>query len=194
MNLSNKPRINANKRESNSNVFASICVYLRPIILAVGLTSCGYHVAGKTNLVPKSIHTIAIPPFANITTRYKITDQLAEAISREFITRTHYQIVNDPDKADAVLRGAVVNYVAFAILFDQQTGRATGFQANLTLQVTFTERATGKVIFSRPSYEMHQRYEVSIPARTYVDESDAGLARLSHDVARDLVTSILENF
>jgi len=192
--LLNKPRMNANKRESYSTPIASICVYLWPIIFALTLASCGYHVAGKTNLVPKSIHTICIPPFANITTRYKITDQLAQAVSREFITRTRYQIVNDPDKADAVLRGAVVNYVAFATLFDQKTGRASGFQANLTMQITFTERATGKVIFSRPSYEMHQRYEVSIPAPTYFDESDAGLARLSHDVARDLVTAILENF
>ena len=120
--------MNANKREPRSILFASICVYLRLITGCTVLASCGYHVAGKADLIPKSIHTICIPPFANITTRYKITDQLAQAISREFITRTRYQIVNDPDKADAVLRGAVVNYVAFATLFDQKTGRASGFQ------------------------------------------------------------------
>ena len=192
MDLLNRPQMNTDKHRFQLSV--SIRVYPWLILPALIITSCGYHVAGKADLVPKSIHTIAVPAFANITTRYKITDQLAQAISREFITRTRYQIVNDPDKADAVLRGAVVNYIAFATLFDQKTGRASGFQANLTLQISLTERATGKIIFSRPNYEMHQRYEVSIPAPTYFDESDAGLARLSHDVARDLVTSILENF
>jgi len=190
--LLNKPQMNTDEHRSQLSV--SIRVYPWLILSALIISSCGYHVAGKADLVPKSVHTICIPAFTNITTRYKITDQLAEAISREFITRTRYRIVNNPDQADAVLRGAVVNYVAFATLFDQKTGRASGFQANLTLQVTLTERATGKVIFSRPNYDVHQRYEVSIPAPTYFDESDAGLARLSHDVARDLVTSILENF
>jgi hypothetical protein len=62
------------------------------------------------------------------------------------------------------------------------------------LQITFTERATGKVIYTRPNYEAHQRYELSINANTYFEESDAALDRLAQDVARDLVSSILENF
>ena len=158
------------------------------------LASCGYHVAGKADLVPKDVHTIAIPAFANITTRYRLTDHLPEAITREFIARTHYQIVTDPNQADAVLRGVVINYVAYPTLFDQQTGRASGLQVSVTMQVTLTERASGKVIFTRPSFEAKQRYEISQSAKEYFDESDAALDRLSRDVARDLVTAILENF
>jgi len=160
----------------------------------LSLTSCGYHVAGKADLVPKSIHTIAIPAFANITTRYKLTDHLPGAITREFIARTRYQIINDPTQADAVLRGSIVNYVAYPTTIDQQTGRASGLQVNVTMQVTLTERATGKVIFSRPNFDVHQRYELSLTAGAYFEESDAALDRLSRDVARDLVSSILENF
>src|ERR1700688_741572 len=158
------------------------------------LSSCGYHVAGKGDLVPKSVHTIAIPAFANITTRYKLTDHLPQAITREFISRTRYQIVTDVNQADAVLRGSIVNYVAYPTTIDQQTGRASGLQVNVTLQITLTERATGKVIYSRPSFEVHDRYELSINASTYFEEGDAALDRLARDVARDLVSSILENF
>jgi hypothetical protein len=189
-----RPRINANKRKSNAFPFASICVHLRLILFSVFLTSCGYHVAGKGDLVPKTVHTIAIPAFSNITTRYKLTDHLPEAISREFTSRTHYQIVNDQNQADAVLRGSIINYVAYPTIIDQQTGRASGLQVNVTLQISVTERATGKVIYSRPSFEAHQRYELSINANTYFEESDAALDRLARDVARDLVSSILENF
>lgn len=189
-----RPRINANTRESDSFLFAFIRVHLRLIFLLPILSSCGYHVAGKADLVPKTVHTIAIPAFSNITTRYKLTDHLPEAISREFITRTHYQIVNDPNQADAVLHGAIINYTAYPTIVDQQTGRASGLQVNVTLQITFTERATGKVIYSRPSFEVHDRYELSINASTYFEESDAALDRLARDVARDLVSSILENF
>jgi len=186
--------MNANKRESDSFLFAFIRVHSRLMFPLLVLTSCGYHVAGKGDLVPKTVHTIAIPPFGNITTRYKLTDHLPEAISREFISRTRFQIVNDQNQADAVLRGSVVNYVAYPTTVDQQTGRASGLQMIVTLQITLTERATGKVIYSRPSFEARQRYELSINASTYFEESDAALDRLAHDVARDLVSSILENF
>jgi hypothetical protein len=176
---------------NNDELFSAVSI----LALVLALSSCGYHVAGKADLVPNSIHTIAIPAFSNITTRYKLTDRLAQAISHEFIARTHYQIVNDPQQADAVLRGAVINYTSYPMLFDQQSGRASGLQVNVTMQVSLVERATGKVIFSRPSFEMHQRYEISVTSsKAYFEESDAALERLSRDVARDLVSSILENF
>jgi len=165
------------------------------LVLALSLGSCGYHVAGKADLVPQNVHTIAIPAFANITTRYKLTDHLPQAISHEFIARTHFQIVNDPEQADAVLRGSIINYASYPTLFDQQSGRASGLQVNVTMQVSLVERATGKVIYSRPSFEMHQRYEISVTnSKAYFEESDEALDRLSRDVARDLVSSILENF
>ena len=56
------------------------------------------------------------------------------------------------------------------------------------------ERATGKVIFTRPSFDAHQRYEISVDPRQYFDESETALDRLSRDVARDVVCAILENF
>ena len=180
---------------SSNNLVRASCRAALMLVWTMVLASCGYHVAGQADLMPASIHTIAIPAFGNITTRYKLTDHLPQAISHEFIARTRFQIVNDPDQADAVLRGSVINYASYPTLFDQQSGRASGLQVNVTMQVNLVERATGKVIFSRPSFEMHQRYEISVTSPTaYFEESDAALDRLSRDVARDLVSSILENF
>ena len=187
--------MNANERESELLLSAFISVHPRLILLwSLVLSSCGYHVAGQADLVPKSVHTIAVPAFSNITTRYKLSDHLPEAITREFISRTHYQIVNDANQADAVLRGAVVNYVAYPTTIDQQTGRASGLQVNVTMQISLVERATGTVLFSRPSFEAHQRYEIAASAQAFFEESDAALNRLSRDVARDVVSAILENF
>ena len=180
---------------SSSRLARSLSVAAGALASTVMQISCGYHVAGKADLMPQTIHTIAIPAFGNVTTRYKLTDHLPQAISHEFIARTRFQIVNDPEQADAVLRGSVINYASYPTLFDQQSGRASGLQVNLTMQVSLVERATGKVIFSRPSFEMHQRYEISVTSsRAYFEESDAALDRLSRDVARDVVSSILENF
>ena len=161
----------------------------------VALTACGYHVVGQANLVPKTVHTIAVPPFENATVRYKLTDLLPEAVSRELIARTHYQVVNDPTQADAVLKGTVINYIAYPTLIDQATGRTSGLQINVRLAVSLVERSTGKVIFTRPNFEAHERYELSVTNNIqYFDESGAAVQRLSKDVARDVISAILENF
>ena len=63
------------------------------------------------------------------------------------------------------------------------------------MQVSLVDRATGKVIFTRPNFELHDRYEISVTNTSqYFDESGPGLDRLSRSVARNLVSAILDNF
>jgi len=164
------------------------------IAALAGCCACGYHVAGKIDTLPKSVNAIAIPAFTNITTRYKIADLLASAMTREFISRTRYQVVSDPDQADAVLSGAVVNFFSYPTTFDPQTNRASAVQAIVVLRVTLTDRKTSAVLFSRPSMEFRSNYELSVNPAKYFDESDAAMDRLSRDVARSVVSAILANF
>jgi hypothetical protein len=170
------------------------------IVLAAACTGCGYHVSGRGDLLPATLHTIAIPAFANVTTRYKLTERLPAALTREFITRTRYRVTADPEQAEAILSGSVMNVYMFPFIFDQATGRAAGVQLGVNLQVTLTERGTGKVLFSRPNMEFRQRYEVHADQQNeqsqlnYFEESETALERLSRDVARTVVSAVLEAF
>lgn len=164
------------------------------VALALALTGCGYHVSGHADLLPRKIKTIAIPAFGNVTTRYKLADRVTAAIAREFIERTRYKIVADPAQADAVLTGAVVNFFAYPTVLDVNTGRNTGVQASVYLQVSLTDRQTGAVLFTRPSMEVRERYEISVDPEVYFDESGTAMERVSRDVARSVVSAILEQF
>ena len=163
-------------------------------LFLIELTGCGYHVAGKADLMPKTVKTIAVPAFANPTTRYQIARMLPEDVTREFISRTRYKIINDPNQADAVLKGVVNNYVAYPTVVDPVSGRATGVQVIVSLQITLTERSTGKVLYQRNGYEFRERYTISINPQSYFDENGTAMARVSKDAARSIVTAILENF
>jgi hypothetical protein len=158
------------------------------------LPACGYHVGGHTNLLPKTIKTIAVPAFANVTPNYRLPVLLTGDLTRELISRTKYNIIAEPSQADAILTGTVVNFVTYPTIFDPISGRATGVQAIVTLQLTLTDRATGTVLFSRPSAEFRERYEISTDPQQYFDESGTAIQRLSRDVARAAVTAILEKF
>lgn len=164
-----------------------LAVFLSPLL------SCGYHVSGHADLLPKNIKTIAIPAFNNATTRYRLSDKLSAAMTREFISRTRYQIVADPRNADAVLNGSLVHYYSYPTVFDQATGRASGIQVTVNVSITLRDRA-GKALYERPSLEFKERYEISIDQRAYFEENETAMDRLSRDVARTIVSAVLENF
>ena len=158
------------------------------------LVSCGYKFANTDTVLPKTIHTVSIPAFTNLTTRYKLTDQLPEAVAREFITRTRYRVVADANTADAVLRGTVINYSFYPTIYDPKTGRAAFAEIHVTLAVSLTERATGKVLFNRPNFDVRETYQISSDATQYFEESDPALKRAGQQVARSIVSAVLENF
>jgi hypothetical protein len=170
---------------------------LRLALAAASLAAalgCGYHVSGHADLLPKSIKIIAVPAFGNATTRYKLADRLSSAVGREFLSRTRYRIVADPNLADAVLQGALVNYTSYPAVFDPATGRASGVLMVATLNIKLLNRVTGEAIFVRPSMEVRERYEIAIDPRAYFEESDTAIDRMSREVARSIVSAVLEKF
>lgn len=161
---------------------------------AVLLAGCGYHVSGHGDALPTSIHSIYIPAFTNVTSKYKLADSMPEAIAREFIARTRYRIAKDEQSADAVLRGSINTVTFWGMVVDPTTGRASTVQISVNMQVSLVERESGKVLFSRPGFEMHSQYEITANQRAYFDESGAALDRISADAARMVVSAILEKF
>jgi outer membrane lipopolysaccharide assembly protein LptE/RlpB len=158
------------------------------------LTACGYHTTGHTDLLPKNIRTIAIPAFGNVTTRYKLADYMSRAVTREFLERTRYAVVQDTSQADAILLGAVTNFSSYPTVFDPKTSRASEAQVNVNLSISLTDRATGKVLFTRPNLQYSGQYEISTDQQAYFEESDVALDRISREAARAIVSAVLENF
>lgn len=164
------------------------------VVLLAMFSSCGYHVAGKGSLLPPSLKTISIPAFANSTIRYKLTDVLPQAFAREFIAHTRYRVVTDPGQADMVLTGAIITYTNNPTIFDVDRQRANMADLHVTMQVTLTERATGRILFQRPAFEIKESFQVSPDAAEFFEESEPAIRRASERVAQSVVTAILENF
>jgi hypothetical protein len=170
------------------------CQLASLILLAALAPACGYHVAGKGNSLPPTIKTIAIPVFVNESVRFRIEQKVAAAVTREFIERTPYQITAKPDQADAVLRGTIKDVRSGVIAFDLNTGRATTSQVQVTAEVVLVDLHTKKVLFKNPKYIFREEYQISQTPSAQFEEDQPALERLSRDLARTLVTEILENF
>ena len=162
--------------------------------LLAATVSCGYHVGGKTDLLPKGIQTIAIPAFSTFTLQYKLVDVLPQQIAREFRERSRFTVVQNPSGADAVLTGSVNSAQFYPVVFDPTTGKATRIMVLVNVTTTLREQATGRTLYSRPNFTFKQYYDVAVDPHQYFDESGPAMDRLSRDLARDVVSSILENF
>jgi outer membrane lipopolysaccharide assembly protein LptE/RlpB len=163
------------------------------LLCAFGI-SCGYHTAGHAVTLPTDLRTIAVPAFANNTETYKIEQRLTAAVVREFITRTHYHILNDAsDSADATLRGTVFSTYTAPLTYDSQTGRVASVLVTVSMKVALTDRS-GKVLYQNPAYVFREQYEVSRDLNSFFEEDSPALQRLSQDFARTLVSNVLEGF
>jgi outer membrane lipopolysaccharide assembly protein LptE/RlpB len=163
-------------------------------LLPFSLLGCGYHTAGHAVQLPENVKTISIPPFKNETPTYRIEQMLTSSIVREFTTRTHYRILNDPsEEADATLRGTVLSTAASPLTYDTATGQAASILVVVSLKVTLTDR-NGKVLYQNPAYLFREQYEVSQDLSSFFEEDSPAFRRLSQDFARTLVSNILEGF
>ncbi|HEX6906399.1 MAG TPA: LPS assembly lipoprotein LptE [Terriglobales bacterium] len=168
------------------------------VVLALGfalaLAGCGYHVSGKSNKLPTNLRILAIPAFTNGSQVYRVEQDLTSAVVREFITRTHYQIINRQDgSADATLQGTVLGVSVFPLTFDSRTNRVATVLVQVSSQVSLTDKK-GKVLYSNPNYLFREQYQESSSLSTFFQEESPALQRLSRDFARALVSDIVENY
>ena len=170
------------------------CFGFGVVVASAVLSSCGYHVAGRSEGLPKSIHVIAVPALENKTTSYRIEQRLTAATVHEFLAKTRYRVVSDPANGDAVLRGKVLSLEAVPLLFDTATGRATTMLVTVKCEVTFEDRETGKVLYHTDNFLFRNQYEISTDVKSFFEEQDPALDRLAQDFAARLVAAVTENY
>lgn len=165
------------------------------ILIAILATAgCGYSTAGKKTRLPNNVQTIAIPAFINQTQTYRIEQTMTGAVVREFISRTKFHILNEASsEADATLHGTIVSTQIAPLTYDSQTGRASSGLVTVNLRISLVDKK-GKVLFDNPNYIYREQYQVTQQVSSFFQEESPAVERLSRDLARTLVTDILENY
>jgi outer membrane lipopolysaccharide assembly protein LptE/RlpB len=164
------------------------------VAAALALSGCGYHVAGRSDSLPPTIHVIAVPALENKTTNYRIEQKLTAATVREFLAKTPYKVVSNPEAGDAVLRGKVLSVEAVPLLFDTKSGRATTMLVTVKCAVTLTDSSTQKALYHSDNFMFRNEYEISTDVASVFGEQDPALDRLAQDFAARLVAAVTENY
>ena len=164
------------------------------VLACAASVSCGYRLVGSADVLPERVRVIAVPAFANATTEFKIEQYLTDAVARELLARTRYDVVSHADGADATLVGTVMLFDAIPQNFDPLTGRATSVMTVTRVHVTLVDKSDGAALYSNPDLTHRETYEVSADPEAYVNERDAAMLRASRTMAATLVSAVLSGF
>lgn len=171
------------------------------LILALALSSsgCGYALAGRGSFLPDYIRVVGIPPIENRSTFLQVEQVLTEKIRTEFIGRGKYTVVSEASGSDAVLTGEITGISAQPIGFNEQQF-ASRYLLTMTMKVQLTDARTSMVLWSndaltfREESELASRGTTVLESTAFVDQERSSFDRISTDVARTVVTAILEAF
>ena len=169
------------------------------IVVALTMPGCGYSLAGRGSFLPEYIKTVGVPQLVNRTAFFDVEQILTEKVRAEFIGRGKYHITPDTTGADAVLSGEVLCISVQPVGFNDAQ-LASRYMFTLTMKVAFTDARTNQVLWSndaltfRGEYELQTRGNTAIPGAEFVDQERSAFDRISTDVARTVVTAILEAF
>ena len=153
---------------------------------------CGYHLRGTGSFLPPNIKKMNIPMFKNLTTRFELDLKLTQSVIDEIVARGKVEITGNMESADAVLIGEIVSFHVMPIAFSKE---ATADRYNITVvaKIILKDLVNQKIVFSNPSFQYVEEYEVPEGVDFETVESEA-LDKVSVKFARSLVSTILEGF
>ena len=169
------------------------------LVVAMLNAGCGYALSGRGSFLPDYIRVVGIPQLVNSSTFFQVEQILTEKIRTEFIGRGRYTVIPAPEGADAVVTGAVTSIAVQPVGFTEQQ-LASRYLFTLTMKVEFTDARTSKVLWSnaaltfREEYELTTRGNTALEGATFLSQERSSFDRIADDVARTVVTAIVEAF
>jgi outer membrane lipopolysaccharide assembly protein LptE/RlpB len=164
------------------------------ILLAMFLISsgCGYHFSPGGEYIDPDVRKVFIEPFGNQTSQANLEDTVRLAITDWFVRGQRFKIVDTQDQADALFKGAVKSLTTTPLSY-RGTNVAAEERMTLTLDLSFEDRRTKKVIWKNGDFSGTQDYTVANVNETETARKNA-LTKLSRDTAERAYRMMMSGF
>jgi Lipopolysaccharide-assembly len=163
------------------------------VVFASGFRGCGYKPVGKTGL-PTHVKTVAVPAFQNQALRYRVESRFTDAVMREILRRGKgLRVQSEARGADAVVDGTIKSFAFYGVLLDTR-GRARIFEVTITAAVTVRDQVTNRVLYDNQDYVFRGEFEFTDDPRSFFNEEDPAVQRLSRSFAESLVSTLVNGF
>jgi TolB-like protein len=160
--------------------------------MLVAVAACGYNFRGGTSNLPPDIKAIAIPMFKNNSGEIRVETTITDEVIYQF-TRSKMLTVVPEDKADAVLKGVIVQVtVSDVALTSQETSRQRRVSMRISGRLVRTKDK--KTVWADRSMTRWETYNVSGSPQADESAKQEALRELAEELARKMHDRVLENF
>lgn len=163
-------------------------------VFVSGFTEC-YKPVSETGL-PKRIKKIAVPAFQFEArgARYRLESRFTEAVSKEIIKRGRGLTVQGTrDGADASVEGTIRDFSFTGVLLDRE-GRARVYEVTIVAAVTIRDLKENTVLYDNQNFIFRDSFEFSEDPRSFFNEEDPAVERMSRAFAESVVSTIVNGF
>ncbi len=174
--------------------FIKFAIVTGLFLLVSGFTEC-YKPVTNSGL-PPNIKKVAVPAFQFEVrgARYRVESRFTEAVSREIIKRGRGLIVQGTrEGADAVVEGTIRDFNFSGVLLDRQ-GRARVYEVTITAAVTVRDLRENKILYDNQNLIFRDSFEFSEDPRSFFNEEDPAVERMSRAFAESVVSTIINGF
>lgn len=163
-------------------------------IFASGFTEC-YKPVMETGL-PKNIKKVAVPAFQFEArgARYRVESRFTEAVTKEIIKRGRgLEVQGSREGADASIEGTIRDFSFTGVLLDRE-GRARVYEVTIIAAVTIRDLKNNTILYDNQNFVFRDSFEFSEDPRSFFNEEDPAVERMSRAFAESVVSTIVNGF
>jgi outer membrane lipopolysaccharide assembly protein LptE/RlpB len=161
-------------------------------LLLMVLAGCGYHLQGRNTELPGGVRTLYIELLANATYKPFLENEVTNAVVERFSRNPRVQIVEDRNRADAVLSGAITGYGRYALSFSQDDQIAE-YRSQMRLEAVL-RRADNAEALWKGNVEWAEEFRSNTDKTLQEDRENAAILAISQRLAEELYSRMIDNF
>ncbi len=162
------------------------------VLLVFALGACGYRLQGRSAQLPGGVRSVVIELFDNQTFEPFLENSVTRAVISRFARHAELEIVEQPARTEALLRGRITGYRNFALSYDQND-RIAEYRSEMTVEADLLRLETGEVLW-RGSVVWHEDYNVSEDKVLQEDRKRAAILEISERLADELFSRMIDQF
>ena len=162
------------------------------LLAALMLTGCGYRFAAGEESVDPAIRTIFVDVFTNKTSEAYAENIFRTAFINRFVQSGRFKLSSSRGEADAVCRGTIRSLQVSPLAY-KASNLAAEERLTITLEISFEERESGRVIWSDGSFTGTGDYIVTSVGVTETSRKNA-LVKLAGDTAERAYRLMIAGF
>ena len=162
------------------------------LTLMLGLTACGYRLQGRDDRLPDGARYVYVEMFRNRTYEPFLENAVTNAVVDRLARSPGAELVEQPERADALLSGTIVDYRNYALAYDAGD-RIAEYRSVIRLDAVLRRADTAQVLW-KGKVSWTEDYLASPDKTLERDREQAVIAELSRRLADELYSRLMDAF